>query len=129
MKIRPSLIFGGNAEEAMTFYVSLFPNSQIVELKRYGAEDPGVTGQVSHGEISLSGEELFCSDSLTGHGYGFTPTMSFLIACESAEEIKRLSEGLEQGGELLGKVEDYPSALKFFFVIDRFGVAWQLILP
>jgi predicted 3-demethylubiquinone-9 3-methyltransferase (glyoxalase superfamily) len=110
----------------MTLYTSLFPESRIVAIERYGSEGSDAEGSVKSGMISLSGQQLYCSDKTPNSKFGFTAATSLLVACESAEEIERLAEGLGQDGELLGKVEDLPSGLKFVFLIDRFGVYWQL---
>lgn len=75
-KITPFLTFIGTAEEAMTFYVSLFDRSEVLSIQRYGPADSGIEGSVKHAIFSLSGQQLMCIDSSVSHEWTFTPAIS-----------------------------------------------------
>src|SRR5436305_7200222 len=128
-KISTFLMFEGNAEEAMTFYLSLFDDAEIISITRYGADGPGTDGSVQHASFSLAGERFMCIDSPMKHEFTFTPSMSLFVQCEDEAEIDRLYAALaEQGAELM-PLGDYGFSAKFGWVNDRFGVSWQLNLP
>jgi len=126
-KIRTFLMFDGRAEEAMSFYVSLFDGSRIVDIKRYGPEGPGKPGSVMKATVALAGQEFMCIDSAVKHAFGFTPSISLFVTCESETEIDRLAGKLGEGGMALMPLGKYPFATKFMWVSDRFGVSWQLV--
>lgn len=127
-KISPFLMFAGNAEEAMTFYISLFEQSKIVNITRYGTNEGGAEGTVMQAIFSLQGQDFMCIDSPIEHDFTFTPAISLYVACDSEEEIRRLFEQLSAGGKLLMPLAAYPFSQKFGWVQDRFGVSWQLNL-
>ncbi|MEU1403936.1 VOC family protein [Streptomyces sp. NPDC005728] len=127
-KITTFLMFEGNAEEAMAFYVSLFDDAEVVSITRYGADGPGKDGSVQHATFSLAGEQFMCIDSPAQHGFTFTPAISLFVQCENEAEIDRLYAALvEQGAELM-PLGDHGFSTKFGWVNDRFGVSWQLNL-
>ena len=126
--ITPFLTVSGRAEEAMTFYVSLFPRSEVIAIRRYGSGDGGVEGSVMHATFALDGREFMCSDSYVAHGWSFTPAISLYVACESAVEVERLYGSLSEGGQVFMPLGAYPFSEQFAWVGDRFGVTWQLAL-
>ena len=127
-KITTFLMFEGDAEAAMTFYISLFDDAEVVDVSRYGADGPGREGSVRHATFSLAGQRFMCIDSSVKHGFGFTPAISLYVQCEDEAEIDRLYAALvEQGSELM-PLGDYGFSAKFGWVNDRFGVSWQLTL-
>ncbi|MEL7658904.1 MAG: VOC family protein, partial [Bacillota bacterium] len=92
-KITTFLMFqDGNAEEVMNFYISLFDNSKIVNIIRYGANEAGQEGTVMHAVFSLNGQEYMCIDSYVKHEFTFTPAMSLYVTCDSKEEIDKVFE-------------------------------------
>jgi predicted 3-demethylubiquinone-9 3-methyltransferase (glyoxalase superfamily) len=125
-KIRTFLMFEGKAEEAMRFYVSLFDGSSIVDIKRYGPDGPGKPGSVMVATMALAGQEIMCIDSAVKHAFGFTPSMSLFVTCDSEAEVNRLAAKLSEGGMVLMPLDKYPFATRFAWVSDRFGVSWQL---
>jgi len=128
-KITTFLMFEGNAEEAMTFYLSLFDDAEIISITRYGADGPGADGSVQHASFSLAGERFMCIDSPAKHEFTFTPSMSLFVQCEDEAEIDRLYAALAEQGTELMPLGDYGFSPKFGWVNDRFGVSWQLNLP
>ena len=126
--ITPFLMFEGSAEEAMTFYVSLFPRSEILAVDRYGPDEGRMAGRVKHARFSLGGRELRCIDSPAHHGFTFTPSVSLFVDCESAEELERAFAALAEGGKVLMPLGAYGFSTRFGWVNDRFGVSWQLNL-
>ncbi|HLW61777.1 MAG TPA: VOC family protein [Flavobacterium sp.] len=128
-KITPFLTFQKNdAEEAMNFYISLFDDSKVISMQRWGKEGPGKEGTVMHATFQLNGQQFMCSDSPPVHNWDFTPAVSNYVACENIEEIERLFSKLSENGEVAMPLNNYGFSQKFGWVVDRFGVSWQLNL-
>ncbi|WP_369365602.1 VOC family protein [Streptomyces sp. CG4] len=118
-----------NAEDAMTFYVSLFDDSEVVHVTRYGAEGPGKEGTVRHATFSPAGRQLMCVDSPVQHDFTFTPAISLFVQCADEAELDRLYTALAEGGTELMPLGDYGFSARFGWINDRFSVSWQLNLP
>jgi predicted 3-demethylubiquinone-9 3-methyltransferase (glyoxalase superfamily) len=127
--VRPFLMFEGKAEEAMNFYVSLFPSAKVHNVERYGAGGPGKPGTVMRASFSIAGQTVMCTDSPISHKFTFTPSFSFWVDCESEEELNRLFIALSSGGAVLMPLNNYGFSKKFAWLSDKFGVSWQLNLP
>jgi len=127
-KVKPFLMFEGNAEEAMNFYVATLPGSEIQKIVRCSSGGPGKEGSILTAIFSLAGQPVMCSDSSVHHAFTFTPSISFFIECTSDEEIERLSVALSEGGSQLMPLANYGFSRQFAWVSDRFGVSWQLNL-
>jgi predicted 3-demethylubiquinone-9 3-methyltransferase (glyoxalase superfamily) len=127
-KVTPFLMFTGRAEEAMNFYVSLLPDSQVLSISRYGENEAGPAGTVRLAEFSLAGQHIMCIDSGIEHGFSFTPSTSLYVACRSAQEVDTLFAGLSEGGQVLMPLDAYPFSARYAWLNDRFGVSWQLAL-
>lgn len=117
-----------DAEQAMNFYIGLFDNSKIIDLKRWGQEGPGKEGTIMHATFSLNGKLYMCSDSPPIHSWGFTPAVSNYIECSNNNEIERLFTQLSENGKVMMPLNNYGFSQKFGFVEDKFGVSWQLNL-
>ncbi|WP_326824974.1 VOC family protein [Streptosporangium sp. NBC_01756] len=128
-KITTFLMFEGAAEEAMTFYISLFDDAKILAVTRYGPEGPGAEGSVQHATFTLAGQEYMAIDSSMPHAFTFTPAISLYVQCDSEEEIERLYAALSEKGGPLMPLDSYGFSRRFGWVADRFGVSWQLNLP
>ncbi|MDT3766113.1 VOC family protein [Priestia filamentosa] len=128
-KITPFLMFQGNAEEAMNYYTSLIEDSEITSISRYGANGPGAEGSVLQATFLLKGQEFICIDSNIKHEFTFTPSFSLFITCDSEEEINRIYENLTDGGGILMPLDNHGFGKKFGWIVDKFGVSWQLNLP
>jgi predicted 3-demethylubiquinone-9 3-methyltransferase (glyoxalase superfamily) len=126
--VTPFLMFEGQAEQAMTFYVSLFDDGKVIDIVRYGPEGPGAEGSVMKASFSLAGQTVLCIDSAMKHDFGFTPSFSLFVTCESEVQIRRLASALSEGGAELMPLNNYGFSRQFAWVNDRFGVSWQLIL-
>ncbi len=127
-KFTTFLMFTGQAEEAMRFYISLFKRSEITNISRYGANETGAEGTVQLATFTLNGQEFMCIDSNVQHAFTFTPAISIYVRCESEEEINRVFAELSQGGQILMELGSYPFSARFGWVADKFGVTWQLNL-
>lgn len=127
-KITTFLMFEGQAEEAMTFYTSLFDDSEIISITKYGSDVPGgpeAEGTVQHAVFTLKGRRYIAIDSF-GHQFTFTPSISLFVHCDSEDELITLYEKLIEGGTAAMPLGDYGFSKKFGWVQDRFGVSWQL---
>lgn len=114
-KITPFLWFDGRAEEAMNFYVSVFRNSQVLSVVRFGEAGPGPQGSVMTASFSLDGEEFVALNG--GPQFTFTPAVSFVINCETQEEVDHYWDKLCEGGA--------PNQCGW--LTDKFGVSWQVV--
>ncbi|MBW3553781.1 MAG: VOC family protein [Gemmatimonadetes bacterium] len=127
-KITTFLMFDGRAEEAVTFYTSLFDDSETLSLTRQDENGPGTAGTVMEAAIRLGDLELICIDSPVKHDFTFTPAISLYVQCESEEEIDHLFGELSREGAVLMPLESYGFSRRFGWLSDRFGVSWQLNL-
>lgn len=127
-KITTFLMFQGKAEEAMNLYVSLFPDSEIKSITRYGEDDSGPAGTVHQALFSLNRQLFMCIDSPVEHPFTFTPAMSLFVTCDTVEEIDGLAAELSEGGQILMPLAEYSFSKRFAWLNDRYGVSWQLTL-
>ena len=127
-KITPFLMFQGQAEEAINLYTSTFDQSELLHIKRYGPEGPGVEGSVMMASFSLHGQVFMAIDSNIQHNFTFTPSISMYVTCDTEEEIDRVYAALSEGGSVMMPMQAYPFSKKFAWFTDRFGVSWQLSL-
>lgn len=119
---------GKKAEEAVKFYTSLFGDSAILSVDRYGPNEDGVEGTVRHATFSLNGQAFMCIDSYVKHEFTFTPAISLYVTCDTEEEIDRLHARLSEQGEVYMPLAPYPFSKKFVWLADRYGVSWRLTL-
>lgn len=129
MKVTTFLMFEGQAEAAMNFYVGLFKDARIHAIERYGSGESGVEGSVKLASFSLAGQGLMCIDSAVAHGFTFTPSMSLYVDCDDEQDIDHLYAKLGENGTLLMPLDNYGFSAKFAWLNDKFGVSWQLNLP
>lgn len=114
-KITPFLWYDNQAEEAANFYVSLFKNSKITSLNRYGDAGPGPKGSVMIVTFQLEGQKFTALNG--GPTFKFTPAISLYVDCETQEEVDQLWDKLSEGGR-----KDRCGWLQ-----DRYGLSWQII--
>ena len=125
-RLAPFLLFTGQAEEAMNFYVSLFDDGEVLASQRY-PEGQGVG--LMRGDFRMAGQDFMCTDSSVEHKFDFTPSMSIFVTCADEADLDRLVGELEKSGTTLMPPGDYGFSKKFAWLQDRFGVSWQLNLP
>lgn len=114
-KITPFLWFNDQAEEAVNFYISLFKNSRIVSLSRYGDAGPGPKGSVMSVTFELEGQPFYALNG--GPHFSFTPAISLFVNCESQAEVDELWDKLAAGGR-----KDRCGWLQ-----DKYGLSWQIV--
>jgi predicted 3-demethylubiquinone-9 3-methyltransferase (glyoxalase superfamily) len=114
-KITPFLWFDSKAEEAANFYVSVFKNSKIVSIMRYGEAGPGPKGSVMSATFQLDGQDFIALNG--GPMFTFSPAISFFVNCESQEEVDKLWKKLSEGGE----------KQRCGWLKDKYGVSWQIV--
>jgi predicted 3-demethylubiquinone-9 3-methyltransferase (glyoxalase superfamily) len=114
-KITPFLWFDDKAEEAANFYVSIFKNSSIGSITRYGEAGPGPKGTVMIITFQLDGQEFIALNG--GPHFTFTEAISLVVNCETQQEVDELWEKLSEGG-----AKNQCGWLK-----DKYGVSWQIV--
>jgi predicted 3-demethylubiquinone-9 3-methyltransferase (glyoxalase superfamily) len=113
-KITPFLWFDTEAEAAASFYVSIFNNSKVLSVTRYGKAGPGPEGSVMTVVFELDGQKFIALNG--GPHFKFTEAISFEVQCETQEEVDRLWEKFSDGGQ--------PGPCGW--IKDRFGLSWQI---
>jgi predicted 3-demethylubiquinone-9 3-methyltransferase (glyoxalase superfamily) len=114
-KITPFLWFDNQAEEAMNFYVSIFKNSKRGRISRYGEAGPGPKGAVMVASFELEGQKFIALNG--GPHFKFTEAVSFLVNCETQDEVDAFWEKLSEGG----------SKGQCGWLKDKFGLSWQIV--
>ena len=120
------LMFEGAAEAAINLYTTAVPNSKIISMVKYGANEGGPAGSVKHARFLLGNQLFACIDSPMKHQFGFTASMSIFINCDSEAETDELFSKLSTGGNIMMPLNAYPFSKRFVWFSDRFGVSWQL---
>ena len=113
-KISPFLWYNDNAEEAVNFYTSIFKNSKILAVARYGEGGPGPKGSVMTINFQIEGQEFIALNG--GPHFKFNEAISFSVDCETQEEVDELWEKLSEGGQ-----KSQCGWLK-----DKYGLSWQV---
>jgi predicted 3-demethylubiquinone-9 3-methyltransferase (glyoxalase superfamily) len=114
-KINPFMWFDSQAEDAAIFYTSIFPNSKITNVGRYGEGSPGKPGSVMNANFQLNGQDFIALNG--GPVYTFSEAISFFVNCETQAEVDHLWEKLSEGGK----------EIQCGWLTDKFGVTWQII--
>lgn len=114
-KITPFLWFDHQAEEAMNFYIPIFKNSKVLTVTRYGDAGPGPKGSVMTASFLLDGQEFIALNG--GPAFQITPAISFVVNCETQQEVDAFWEQLSAGGR-----EEQCA-----WLTDKFGVSWQIV--
>lgn len=113
--ITPFLWFDGKAEEAARFYTSIFKGSKLGTISRYPEGSPAPAGTVMTVSFQLAGQEFVALNG--GPQFRFTPAISFVVNCETQQEVDELWEKLSEGG----------AEVQCGWLTDRFGVSWQIV--
>jgi predicted 3-demethylubiquinone-9 3-methyltransferase (glyoxalase superfamily) len=138
-KITTFLVFKRDAEDAITFYTSLFPDSHVLSTIRARADEPGwAEGTLQHAVFSIAGQQFMCINTpppgARGHDhapweqYQLTPSVALYVQCRTEEEIDRLFAALSKGGEVIMPLGSYGFSARFGWLNDRFGLSWRLNL-
>lgn len=114
-KITPFLWFDDKAEEAANFYVSIFKNSKIRSVSRYGEAGPGPKGSVRTVDFDLEGQGFIALNG--GPLFTFSPAISFLVDCRTQQEVDDLWDKLSAGGD----------QMQCAWLRDKYGVTWQIV--
>ena len=114
-KITPFLWFDHQAEEAAGFYTSIFPNSKVVKVVRYGEAGPGPAGSAMTVEFQLEGQSFVALNG--GPHFKFTEAISFVVNCQTQEEVDSYWEKLSAGG----------AEVQCGWLKDKFGLSWQIV--
>lgn len=120
--VTPTLMFvekqWGKAEEAINFYISVFHNSKIGDILRYNkGEEPDKEGTIKHAAFALEWQDFAAMDSARVHNITFNEAISFIVRCETQEEIDYY----------WGKLSADPKAEQCGWLKDKYGVSWQIV--
>lgn len=120
-KFTPTLLFtnqsAGKAEQAIHFYTSIFANSSVVGILKYGAADKEVAGTIKHAQFKLGQQVFMAMDSSVPHSFSFNAGISLVVDCQTQEEIDYYWSKLTEGGQ----------ENKCGWLIDKYGVSWQIV--
>jgi len=114
-KITPFLWFNDKAEEAMKFYVSIFKNSKVVTVTRYGDAGPGPKGSVMTAAFQIEGQDFVALNG--GPQFTFSPAISFVINCQTQKEVDYFWQKLSEGGK----------TNQCGWLDDKYGLSWQVV--
>ncbi|HEY9218999.1 MAG TPA: VOC family protein [Phenylobacterium sp.] len=112
---KPFLWFDTQAEEAASFYVSIFPNSKLGQVARYTEAGPGPAGSAMTVEFELDGQGFTALNG--GPNYQFTPAVSFVVSCDTQAEVDHYWDAFAEGGQ----------EVQCGWVTDRYGLSWQVV--
>ena len=123
--VETQLMFTGSAREAMDLYVETLGGS-IIDLEVYPEDHPSLANKILRASFQIGDQRFSCIDSDPVHNFTFTPSMSVFVELDSVEELRRVSDILANGGELLMPPDNYGFSELFVWLNDRYGVSWQL---
>lgn len=120
-RITPTLMFTGNvcgkAEEAIRYYISIFEKSKVGDIMRYGKnQEPDKEGTIMHADFTLEGQEFAAMDSAWEHKFSFNEAISFIVHCESREEI-----------DYYWRLSAVPASEQCGWLKDKYGLSWQIV--
>lgn len=102
------------AEEAINYYVSLFPNSEVKNIEKWKADEPGgLEGLVTQASFTLAGKEYMASENQMDHKFSFTPGISIYVNCDSEEELDKLFGKLSDNGQVMMPLDNYSFSKHF----------------
>lgn len=128
-KITTFLMFNGQAEEAINLYVDAFEDAEILAMVKYEEDDKEPTGAVQHAIFRLKDQVFMAIDNMNGVDVDMNPAMSLYVTVDSPLEMERLFSKLKSGGAILMPKTEMPPFREFTWIVDRFGVNFQLALP
>ncbi|HDD6203607.1 TPA: VOC family protein [Staphylococcus aureus] len=128
-KITTFLMFNNKAEEAVKLYTSLFEDSEIITMAKYGENGPVDHGTVQHSIFTLNGQVFMAIDANSGTELPMNPAISLFVTVKDTIEMERLFNGLKDEGAILMPKTNMPPYREFAWVQDKFGVSFQLALP
>lgn len=114
-KVTPFIWFDHQAEEAVNFYISVFKDAKITDMRRYGEGTPGEPGTVMTASFSIGDYEITALNG--GPHFSITPGISFFVSCDTQEEVDAYWDKLVDGGQ----------PMQCGWVTDKFGVTWQIV--
>ncbi len=127
----------GKAEEAISFYTSIFPNSEIKSIEKYSEGEAGGTPElIKYGVFTLNGTDYMVSESNYNHAWSFSPGVSLFVSDNSDTLIESLFEKLSSnGGQVMVPLDDYKGegdygfGKKYGWCEDKYGISWQFLIP
>lgn len=130
-RVTPCLMFqDGRAEEAIRRYVDVFRDGRVVLIERFGPNPVGApVDSIKMAFFEIYGQRIMVTESPIRHPFDFTPAISLFVDFESQAELERVFASLSEDGFVMMPLDDYGFSRRFAFILDRYGVSWQLNLP
>ena len=119
--LHPHLMFQGQLDAALTHWRGAFPDMEVTRT------DAGV-GPVTQADLVIAGQPISVFDSPPVHGFTFTPSISLMVRCDTAEEVNAIAVHLGDGGTVMMPLDAYDFSARFTWLSDRFGVSWQIMV-
>jgi len=129
MQLKTHVMFQGQADAALSLYRSVFDTFELLVQERYGPDEPLPEGDIKLAEARLGGHQLIIYSSPPVHDFDFTPSVSLYVDFDSADALDAAFAALSDGGKILMPAGDYGFSTRYGWVLDRFGLSWQLSLP
>ncbi|MEA1672997.1 VOC family protein [Nitrospirillum sp. BR 11163] len=131
--VTPFLMFNpvdgqAQADRALALYAAAFPDMEVLEMARYGAEGPAVPGNVQKARFRIGTQQVLCIDSPITHAFTFTPSLSLFVTFTDTAALDHAFNTLSEGGGILMPLAAYPFSPRYAWLTDRFGVSWQVSL-
>lgn len=118
--LAPFVMFQGTAAEAVDTYCAVLPDASAEVVQHDGAGAPQLW------RLEVAGQEIMVLDSPAVHDFDLTPSLSFYLTCDTAGEVERLFAALAEDGRVMMPLDTYPFAERYAWVVDRFGLSWQI---
>ena len=127
MHATPFLMFQGQARQALALYRTVFPDFEEVMLNEHGEGEQA--GQVAQALVRIGGQDLRLFDSPPVHEFSFTPSISIFLDCDDEGQLRDIATRLSDNGAVLMPLDSYGFSTLYTWIVDPFGVSWQLNLP
>lgn len=129
MQMKTHVMFQGDADDALALYRSVFPTFEITVEDRYGAGEALPEGAIKLAAARFAGHELMIYNSPPIHEFSFTPAVSLFVELDSESALETAFSQLSKDGQVLMPVGDYGFNARHGWLVDTFGLSWQLSLP
>jgi predicted 3-demethylubiquinone-9 3-methyltransferase (glyoxalase superfamily) len=129
MQMKTHVMFQGQADDALALYSAVFKALEVRVEARYGAGDALPEGAIKLATAEFAGHALIIFNSPPVHDFSFTPAVSLYVELDTAEALETAFQQLSQDGQILMPIGDYGFSARYGWLVDPYGLSWQLSLP